>query len=75
MYEMAKVEDLLESMGSSRSALVANNSLEVVLVKIMETREELWENLDAVLFSFKRAMNHSMVVVTKCMKIHSSSKN
>ena len=65
MYEM-------ESMGSSRSALVANNSLEVGLVKIMENREELLENLDAVLDSFKRAM---MVEVTKCMKIHSSSKN
>ena len=72
MFEMAKVEDLLESMGSSSSALVANNSLEVVLVKIMENREELLENLDAVLDSFKRAM---MVEVTKCMKIHSSSKN
>ena len=72
MYEMAKVEDLLESMGSSRSALVANNSLEVVLVRIVETREELLENLDAVLDSFKRAM---MVEVTKCMKKNSSSKN
>ena len=51
MYEMAKVEDLLESMGSSRSALVANNSLEVVLVRIVETREELLENLNAVLDS------------------------
>ena len=72
MFEMAKVEDLLESMGSSSSALVANNSLEVVLVKIMENREELLENLDAVLDSFKRAM---MVEVTKYMKIHPSSKN
>ena len=72
MFEMAKVEDLLESMGSSSSALVANNSLEVVLVKIMENREELLENLDVMLDFFKRAM---MVEVTKCMKIHSSSKN
>ena len=72
MYEMAKVEDLLEYMGSSRSALVANNSLEVVLVRIVETREELLENLDVVLDSFKRAM---MVEVTKYMKIHPSSKN
>ena len=65
MYEM-------ESMGSSRSALVADNSLGVVLVRIVETWEELLENLDVMLDFFKRAM---MVEVTKCMKIHSSSKN
>ena len=41
-------------------------------MRIVETREELLENLDVVLDSFKRAM---MVEVTKCMKIHSSSKN
>ena len=69
---MAKVEDLLKSMRSSRCALIANNSFKFVLVRIADTREELLENLDAVLDSFEGA---SMVEVTKYLKIHSSSKN
>ena len=73
MYEMGKVDELLESMGSSRSARLqsANTSLEVQ-VRIAETREELLENLDAVLDSFEGA---GMVEVTKYIKIHESSKN
>ena len=45
VYEMAKVEDLLKSMRSSRCALIANNSFKFVLVRIADTREELLENL------------------------------
>ena len=42
MYEMAKVVDLLVTVGSSRSALVANTSLEVALkdVECQEGRQE-----------------------------------
>ena len=72
MHEMAKVDELLESMGSSRSALISNTSFEVAPMRIAETREELLENLDAVLDSFEGT---AMVEVTKFIKILPSSKN
>ena len=40
MYEMAKVDYLLETMWSSRSALVAYTSLEVALVRNAEIGKE-----------------------------------